>query len=131
MCIRILFIVIMCFCVSGRIESNEIGSMVITNPDVQNYDASTGVNHSQSTAISSPSQQSEYFLDSHKDELINILKTASAYVQAIIRYLKDPSLFQLKDYRYCIFVGPPGSGKTTTAKAIAYQMYQHGWEVAH
>lgn len=46
----------------------------------------------------------------------------------IIDHLKDKKFYSDSAYRYAIFVGPPGSGKTTMAKAIGYIMQQEGWD---
>lgn len=49
--------------------------------------------------------------------------------QDIVKYLQDPAYFPCGvNFRAAFFVGEPGSGKTITAKTIAYKMAQKGWE---
>ncbi|MCL5875203.1 MAG: ATP-binding protein [Candidatus Dependentiae bacterium] len=64
-------------------------------------------------------------------EMEYIFMRSPVDAQNIVRHLKDPSLFDEHSYRYAIFVGPPGSGKTKMAKAIAYKMQQEGWKVEY
>lgn len=47
---------------------------------------------------------------------------APADAKNIVAHLKDPSLFNKPQYRSAFFVGAPGVGKTTLAKAIAYKL---------
>lgn len=59
-------------------------------------------------------------------------KHAPLVAQQIVTHLKDPNFYKDPSYRYAIFVGPPGSGKTTTAKAIAYKMMKdQDWELIY
>ena len=75
-----------------------------------------------------PSQQSDFNeLDIKKMNLV--FKSSPKEAQYIVNHLQDPTYFPLnEDYRSAIFVGEPGSGKTTMAKAIANKMTEHGWE---
>ncbi len=62
-------------------------------------------------------------------EMELVLESSPIEAQCIIKHLQDPTYFPgNEDYRSALFVGEPGSGKTTTAKAIAYNMSKHGWE---
>jgi AAA+ superfamily predicted ATPase len=73
--------------------------------------------------------QSLVFSEIDIEELKLVFKTSPKEAQFIIKYLQNPTLFQLsQDYRSATFVGEPGTGKTTTAKAIAYEMSKQGWE---
>lgn len=63
------------------------------------------------------------------EEMILVFASSPQAAQCIINHLQDPTYFpNSKSYRSAIFVGEPGSGKTTTAMAIAYKMAQEGWE---
>jgi hypothetical protein len=64
-----------------------------------------------------------------KEELEFVFQNSPIEAQYITNHLQDPDFFSdNQDYRSTIFVGEPGTGKTTMAKAIAYKMSQHGWE---
>lgn len=74
------------------------------------------------------SQRSDFSeMDIKKMNLV--FKSSPKEAQFIVKHLQDPTYFPLnEDYRSAIFVGEPGSGKTTMAKAIANKMTEHGWE---
>jgi AAA+ superfamily predicted ATPase len=73
--------------------------------------------------------QSLVFNEIEVEELKLVFKTSPKEAQFIVNYLQNPTFFQLsQDYRSATFVGEPGTGKTTTAKAIAYEMSKQGWE---
>lgn len=76
----------------------------------------------------SSSQQSDFnAMDIKKMNLV--FKSSPKEAQCIVNHLQDPTYFSLnEDYRSAIFVGEPGSGKTTMARAIANKMTEHGWE---
>jgi len=82
--------------------------------------------HTNSTTP--PSSQSIKFSESAIQEMELVFKYAPMEAQCIVTHLQDPTYLPLnEDYRAAFFVGEPGSGKTTTAKAIAYFMSKHGW----
>lgn len=63
------------------------------------------------------------------EEMKRVFSSSPQEAQFIIKYLQNPTLFALtQDYRSATFVGEPGTGKTTMAKAIAYEMSKQGWE---
>lgn len=53
-------------------------------------------------------------------QMMQAYEAASWEVKHIVEHLNNPDLCNDDDYRAVIFKGPPGSGKTTTAKAIAH-----------
>lgn len=62
-------------------------------------------------------------------ELEFIFEHSPQKAQVIVNHLTDPNYFpHNKDYRSAYFVGEPGSGKTTMARAIAYKMSKKGWD---
>ncbi|MCL5874902.1 MAG: AAA family ATPase [Candidatus Dependentiae bacterium] len=60
-----------------------------------------------------------------------IFNSAPQAIKNIVSHLKDPGFLNKSTYRYVIFVGEPGTGKTETAKAVAYKMEQHGWKTLY
>lgn len=60
-----------------------------------------------------------------------IFDSSSQEIKNIVSHLKDPNFLKNNMYRYAIFVGEPGTGKTETAKAIAYKMEQYGWKTLY
>lgn len=61
-------------------------------------------------------------------ELELVFELSPKKAQVIVNHLTDPDYFpHNKDYRSAYFVGEPGSGKTTMARAIAYKMSKEGW----
>lgn len=73
--------------------------------------------------------QTLIFSETDIEEMRLVLKTSPQEAQFIVQYLQNPTFFQLsQDYRSATFVGEPGTGKTTMAKAIAYEMNKQGWE---
>lgn len=51
-----------------------------------------------------------------------VFKTSPNDAQDIVEQLKNINFYKTPFSNYVIFVGPPGSGKTVMAKAIAYKM---------
>jgi AAA+ superfamily predicted ATPase len=73
--------------------------------------------------------QSLVFSEIDIEEMKRVFSTSPEEAKFIIKYLQNPKLFALtQDYRSATFVGEPGTGKTTMAKAIAYEMSKQGWE---
>lgn len=57
---------------------------------------------------------------------------APVVAKNIVDHLQNPNFYHNPYFRYAIFVGPPGSGKTTTAEFIAYKMIKEkDWEYVH
>lgn len=52
---------------------------------------------------------------------------ASKAAQNIVRHLQDPHFLDLPEYRASFFVGEPGVGKTTLARAIAHKLVGLSW----
>lgn len=63
--------------------------------------------------------------------LEKVFDTAPQDAKNIVAHLEDPNFLNDKRYRYAIFVGASGTGKTETASAIAYKMYKKGWIAVH
>lgn len=80
----------------------------------------------QQTAQTIP--QTLVFDEIEIEEIQRALRFAPEEARFIVKYLQNPELFALtQDYRSATFVGEPGTGKTTTAKGIAYEMSKYGW----
>ncbi len=74
-------------------------------------------------------KKDESFTEADIEEMEFVFKYSPQEAQSIINYLQDPNYFPgIKNYRAIFFVGEPGTGKSITAKAIAYKMIQEGWE---
>jgi len=68
------------------------------------------------------------FSEEDIEEMELVLEHSPAEAQYIINHLQDPTLFPGNlGYRSTFFVGKPGSGKTMTARAIAYKVAPE-WE---
>lgn len=62
------------------------------------------------------------------EELEFVFECSPKRAQLIVEHLKDPHYFpHNRDYRSAYFVGEPGSGKTSMARAIGYKMSKEGW----
>lgn len=73
--------------------------------------------------------QSSDFTAMDIEEMKLVFKSSPKEAQLIVDHLQDPTFFPLSEgYRSALFVGEPGSGKTTMARAIGYKMAAHGWE---
>jgi AAA+ superfamily predicted ATPase len=61
-------------------------------------------------------------------EMEMIFEHSPQEAQEIVHHLQDPFYFTAnEEYRSAFFVGEPGTGKTTMARAIAHKMSQAGW----
>src|ERR1700761_574312 len=62
------------------------------------------------------------------EELEFVFECSPKRAQIIVEHLKDPHYFpHNRDYRSAYFVGEPGSGKTSMARAVAHKMSKEGW----
>lgn len=85
--------------------------------------------HHQQQQVTQTIAQLLVFSEIDIEEMERVFSTSPQEAQFIIKYLQNPQLFRLtQDYRSATFVGEPGTGKTTMAKAIAYKMSKEGWE---
>jgi len=66
----------------------------------------------------------QYFEGASTKELDSVFEDAPPEAKMIVRHLQDPSFLKMPGYRAAFLVGEPGTGKSTLAKAIAYQMYK-------
>lgn len=66
----------------------------------------------------------QYFEGTSTKELDSVFEDAPPEAKMIVRHLQDPSFLRMPGYRAAFLVGEPGTGKSTLAKAIAYQMYK-------
>src|SRR5438445_830323 len=78
------------------------------------------INNERIQQQTSPIAQQPAFSAVDIEEMNLVFDSSPKEAQFIIKYLQNPTLFELtQDYRSAIFVGKPGSGKTTMAKKIA------------
>jgi AAA+ superfamily predicted ATPase len=78
---------------------------------------------------SNPTKKTEPFNEKDIEEMEFVFESSPEEAQCIVDYLHDPNYFPgVENYRSAFFVGEPGTGKSVTAKAIAYKMSQKGWE---
>lgn len=86
------------------------------------------INSTKSTEDLQTNEQIKNFTEEDIEEIELVFESSPKEAQCIVNHLEDPTFFPgNKDYRAAYFVGEPGSGKTTMAKAIAYKMAQKGW----
>lgn len=84
-------------------------------------------NHNAETFI----QKNEEFDEDDIRNMDQVFNNAPKRAQNIVKHLKNRNFLRDGSYRSIVFVGIPGSGKTTLAKAIAYKMVtQAGWKYA-
>jgi AAA+ superfamily predicted ATPase len=70
----------------------------------------------------------DLFENTRVADLKIVLQTAPKRAQNIVKILQNPGNLQVGKFKYVFFVGAPGTGKTTTAQAIAYKMVtESGW----
>lgn len=67
------------------------------------------------------------FSEDEVAEMEMVFESSPKDAQNIVNHLQDPNFYNDKSYRSAYFVGEPGCGKTTMAKAIAYKMAKEGW----
>lgn len=85
--------------------------------------------HAQEQQVAQTIAQSLIFSEIDIEEMKRVFSSSPYEAQFIIKYLQNPKLFPLtQDYRSATFVGEPGTGKTTMAKAIAHEMSKQGWD---
>jgi AAA+ superfamily predicted ATPase len=66
----------------------------------------------------------QYFDGTPTAELDAVFEDAPPEAKMIVKHLQDPSFLKMPGYRAAFLVGEPGTGKSTLAKAIAYQVYK-------
>lgn len=91
----------------------------ITSPDISEFDNNN----------IAESDSSEFHNDDIA-ELEMVFESSPEEAQQIVSYLKNNNAYK-KKRGYIVFVGKPGVGKTTMAKAIAYKMSLEGWGCQH
>ena len=107
----------------------EIISNILNNQQHHHHHEHHHHHYPQQQQPAQPIAQSLVFSEIDIEEMKLVFKTSPKEAQFIIKYLQNPTFFELtQDYRSATFVGEPGSGKTTMAKAIAYHMSLQGWE---
>jgi AAA+ superfamily predicted ATPase len=85
--------------------------------------------HPQEQQATQTIAQSLIFNEIDIEEMKRVFSSSPEEAKFIIKYLQNPKLFPLtQDYRSATFVGEPGTGKTTMAKAIAHEMSKQGWD---
>ena len=84
---------------------------------------------SSSSSSSTSSNSAEIIFGSSVAELNQAYENAPARIKNIVSHLKDPNFFSRPTYRSVLIVGVPGIGKSTLAKAIAYQVRDYGWKL--
>ena len=67
------------------------------------------------------------FSEDEITEMEMVFESSPKDAQNIVKHLQDPNYYNGEPYRSAYFVGEPGCGKTTMAKAIAYKMAKEGW----
>jgi len=113
----------------GDSDISEIIYNILNNQQHQHHHEHHHHHYPQQQQSAQPIAQTLVFSEIDIEEMKLVFKTSPKEAQFIIQYLQNPTLFQLsQDYRSATFVGEPGTGKTTTAKAIAYEMSKQGWE---
>lgn len=113
----------------GDSDISEIIRNALNNQQHHHHHEHHHHHYPQQQQSAQPITQSLVFSEIDIEEMKLVLRTSPTEAQFIITYLQNPTSFQLpQDYRSVTFVGEPGTGKTTTAKAIGYEMNKQGWE---
>src|ERR1700722_1053448 len=80
------------------------------------------------SSIQMPQLSNELFENNKIEELKIMFEAAPQRAKNIVKMLQNPGSLQTGKFKYMFFVGAPGTGKTTTAQAIAYKMViESGW----
>lgn len=69
----------------------------------------------------SQTESDQWFYGKSHKELDLVFEHAPCKAREIVDHLRDPQALCEPEYRSILFVGEPGTGKTTTALAIAYK----------
>ena len=113
----------------GDSDISEIIRDALNNQQHHHHHHHTHHHHPQQQQTIEPIAEQPVFSALKIEEITSAFKYSPKEAQYIIHHLYDPTFFQLtQDCRSKIFFGEPGTGKTTTAEAIAYKMSQYGWE---
>ena len=79
--------------------------------------------------ITQPLENQDDYDEELLKEMEQVYESSPVEAQQVVEHLQRPELLKDPSGRYAIFVGPPGSGKSMMAKAIAYKLKQEsGWE---
>ncbi|HLW73287.1 MAG TPA: AAA family ATPase, partial [Candidatus Babeliales bacterium] len=113
----------------GDSDIPEITNNILNNQQHHHYHEHHHHHYPQQQEPAQPVAQSLIFSEREIEELKLVFNTSPKEAQFIVKYLQNPTSFQLsQDYRSATFIGEPGTGKTTAAKAIAHEMSKQGWE---
>src|SRR5690606_2330483 len=87
------------------------------------------MNNQQQRQNAQSTNQNRTFSKEEIEEMKMVFEYSPLEAKEILKHLQDPTYFpNNEDYRSVMFVGEPGSGKTTMAKALAYYMAAQGWD---
>lgn len=75
-----------------------------------------------------PEMYTDRFSETTIEEMQQVFRAAPIRARNIVSHLKNKDFVEDDSWRVSILWGPPGSGKTTTALAVAYEMAKEGWK---
>lgn len=118
--IQCFYILLLCFVTvlvhTGETENNNPKPIILTH-------------YYQSDNSKKVPEETDILNEEEVEELEFILEQSPKEAQCVVNHLQDPTFFSgNEDYRSVYFVGEPGSGKTSTARAITHEMKKYGWK---